>query len=112
MVSSAQVDPCFEHTFAGVRYTVAYNRETQHISYLFTEDDKFKTEDGLKVGDEIAVSRRNCAWPGWEMPGPTTTDGWRPIVGWNAEVKLTDGTFFRLGGNHAGRSSGYAATWF
>jgi hypothetical protein len=103
----AQMDPCFERSFNGVRYTVAYSRESKRITYVYTEDEKFKTTDGLRVGDEIPVSAQNVrAWPGWEIHGPTTADGWRPVIGWNGEVKLKDGSALNLWGKHDGSSSG------
>jgi hypothetical protein len=109
MTHPAQMDPCFERSFEGVRYTVAYSREMKLITYVYTEDHKFKTADGLKVGDEIAISEQNVrAWPGWEVHGPTTADGWRPLIGWNGEVKLKDGSALNLWGKHNGSSRGTA----
>jgi len=105
----AQIDPCVERYFDGVRYTVAFSKETKRITYLCTEDEKFRTADGLRVGSEIAVSEEDVrAWPGWEIHGPTTSDGWRPLIGWNLEVKLKDGSVLKLGGTHDGSSSGTA----
>ena len=109
MTHPAQIDPCFERFFDGVRYTVAFSRETKRITYLYTEDEKFRTADDLRVGDEIAVSEENVrAWPGWQIHGPTTSDGWRPLIGWDVEVKLKDGSVLNLRGKHDGSSSGTA----
>ena len=109
MTNPAQLDPCFERSFDGVRYTVAYSSKTKQVTYLYTKDEKFRTADGLKVGDEISISEENVrAWPGWEIHGPTTIDGWRPLIGWNGEVKLKDGSVLNLLGKHDGSRSGKA----
>jgi hypothetical protein len=97
MTSPAQLDPCFEQAFEGVRYRVAYSSKSKRVTYLTTSDGKFRTHSGLRVGDEIAISENTVrAWPGWEVHAPTTSDGWRPIVGFNSEVKLKDGTVLNL----------------
>jgi hypothetical protein len=100
MTHPAQLDPCFEHVFDGVQYKVAYNGQTRRVSYLSTSDSKFRTADGLQVGSEFRVTEDKVkAMPGWEVWGPTTSDGWRPIIGFNAEVKLKDGTLLKLNTN-------------
>jgi hypothetical protein len=109
MTHPAQLDPCFEGVFDGVRYRVAYSDQTKRVSYLYTSDTKFRTADGLQVGGEISVTGQNVrALPGWEIWAPTTSDGWRPIIGFNAEVKLKDGTLLKLSGKHDGSKAGTA----
>ena len=54
MTSPAQLDPCFEQAFEGVRYRVAYSSKSKRVTYLTTSDGKFRTHSGLRVGDEIA----------------------------------------------------------
>jgi hypothetical protein len=100
MTHPAQLDPCFEHVFDGVQYKVAYNGQTRRVSYLSTSDSKFRTTDGLQVGSEIRVTEATVhAMPGWVVWGPTTSDGWRPIIGgFNGEVKLKDATLLKLWG--------------
>jgi hypothetical protein len=103
----AQIDPCFERSFGEVRYTLAYSSQTRRVTYLYTEDEHFRTADGLKVGDEIAISEENVrAWPGWQIHGPTTSDGWRPVIGGDGEVKLNNGSMLNLRGKHDGSGSG------
>ena len=102
----AQLDDCFKYTFDGVTYSVAYNKH-KRVVYLFTADDKFRTADGLKVGDEITISEKTAeGMPGYEIWAPTTSDGWRPIIGFN-EVKLKDETIlnYHWPGTHDGEST-------
>jgi hypothetical protein len=109
MTHAAQIDPCFEHVFDGVQYKVAYNGQTHRVSYLSTSDSKFRTVDGLHVGSEIRVAEDKVyAIPGWEAWGPTTSDGWRPIIGFNSEIKLKDDTLLNLSGRIDGNREGIA----
>ena len=82
MTHSAQLDPCVELQVEGIKYQIAYREQTHRVSYLRTSDNKFRTTDGLKVGDSIPVSPKSVrAFPGWEIHAPKTPDGWSPIVG-------------------------------
>jgi hypothetical protein len=84
MTHPAQMDPCVDRVFGGVKYQVAYSQATHLVSYLYTSDEKFRTMDGLKVGDLIPVTPETVrALPGWQIFAPTTPDGWRPIVGYD-----------------------------
>jgi hypothetical protein len=110
MTSPAQLDPCFEHTYGGVKFTVAYRSDTKKVTYIFTTDDKFRTDDGLKVLDEISVTEQSIrAWPGWQVEAAATSDGWVPVISdFDMKVKLTDGTLLNLPGENGGSSSGKA----
>ena len=82
MTQPAQLDPCVERVFDGVNYQVAYSEQKHRVTYLHTNDEKFRTAEGLKIGDSIPISQETLrAWPGWEMRAPMTGDGWWPIVG-------------------------------
>ena len=74
----------------GVRFTtVGYDSRTRRIKYLFTQDDKFKTSDGLQVNSLISLAENEISSvKGWHTIGPRTRDGWRPILG-----ILLDGNF-------------------
>jgi len=100
MTSSAQLDPCIERVFDGIRYQIAYRLETHRVSYVYTSDDRFRTVDGLKIGDPIPVSRDTVGGePGWLSLAATTSDGWRPVVGYDGlRIKLRDGTVVDLTG--------------
>ncbi|MDT8068765.1 MAG: hypothetical protein ROO76_11445 [Terriglobia bacterium] len=109
MTHPAQLDPCFEHAFDGVLYTVAYDAQSKRVTYIYTKDRSFRTADGLKMGDEIAVSEKTVnAIPYWEIFGPSGSDGWKPIIGFNGEVKLQDGSVLNLWGKKNGSSTGVA----
>jgi hypothetical protein len=98
MTQPAQLDPCVERVFDGIKYQIAYSEKTHRVSYLYTADEKFRTADGLKIGDAIPVTRDNVrALPGWQIYAPTTRDGWRPIIGYDLlQIKLKDGTVLDL----------------
>lgn len=98
MTHPAQMDPCVEQVFDGVKYQIAYSNETRRVSYLYTDDENFRTVDGLKVGDLIPVSPQIVhALPGWQIHAQTTRDGWRPIMGYDLpQIKLNDGTVLDL----------------
>lgn len=94
MTSSAQLDPCVERIFDGIKYSIAYSTDTHRVTYVYTDDDKFRTIDGLKVGDSIPVSRETVVgWPGWQSYAPPTRDGWLPVIGFDGlQIKLVDGS--------------------
>jgi hypothetical protein len=109
MTHAAQLDPCFDGVFDSVEYKVAYSEQTKRVSYVSTSDKRFRTADGLRVGNEIRVTEENVrAVPGWEIWAPTTSDGWRPIIGFNAEVNLRDGTLLNIRGKRDGSKEGMA----
>ena len=65
------------------------------MTYIYTDDERFRTDEGLKVGDVIPVARETLiVVPSFAIYAPTTRDGWRPIVGDDllGKVRLTDGT--------------------
>lgn len=97
MTHPAQLDPCVQQLFDGVRYTIGYSKETRRVTYLYTDDKNFRTADGLKVGDSIPISDDSVrALPGWHVEAPITRDGWRPILGYDQKIKLRDGTVLNL----------------
>jgi hypothetical protein len=98
MTESSQLDPCVDLAFDGINHRVAYSQLTHKVAYVYTNDEKFRTTSGLKVGDPIPVSRKTVrALAGWQVYAPTTSDGWRPIVaGETPRIKLKDGTVMDL----------------
>ena len=100
---AAQVDPCFDTLLGGVKYTIAFGDRDHRVTYIHTSDPKFKAADGQKVGDEIEFPRSQLQVnPYFEIYGPTTRDGWRPIVGLDIgplEPTEKDGTKIDLRGN-------------
>jgi hypothetical protein len=98
MTSSAQLDPCVERVFDGIKYSIAYGTDTHRVTYVYTDDEKFRTIDGLKVGDSIAVSRDTVVGePGWQSYAPATGNGWLPVVGFDGlQIKLMDGSVIDL----------------
>jgi hypothetical protein len=83
VTQAAQTYPCFDKLIDEVTYTVAFDDNNKNrVTYISTSDPKFQTADGYKVGDEIEFPRSQLQVnPYFEIYGPTTRDGWRPIVG-------------------------------
>ena len=83
VTQAAQAYPCFDKLIDGVTYTIAFDDNNENrVTYISTSDPKFKTADGYKVGDEIEFPRSQLQVnPYFEIYGPSTRDGWRPIVG-------------------------------
>jgi hypothetical protein len=100
---AAQADPCFDTLIGGIEYTIAFGDKGHRVTYISTSDPKFKTADGHKVGDEIEFPRSQLHGSSyWEIYGPTTQDGWRPIVGFDLgplEPTEKNGTKIDLRGN-------------
>jgi len=95
LVHSAQMYPCVDLAFDGVRYWIGYDEHTKRVTYIYTDDEKFRTNAGLKVGDVIPVASKTLTVvPSVAVYAATTGDGWRPEVGHGlpGKVKLTDGT--------------------
>ncbi len=77
-----QTDPCRTLTVKNVDYTVAWNAETRTITYIYTEDPTFKTEDNVEVGTKLVLTEKDIkAYPGWLIVSAPTKDGWLPVVG-------------------------------
>ena len=106
MTRSAQLDPCVQRKFDGIKYTIAYSEETHRVTYVYTDDETFRTTDGLKVGDSIPVSKETVAGePGWQSYAPATPDGWLPVVGTDGlRITLKDGTIIDLMGSEGIKS--------
>jgi len=84
-------DPFVELELNGIRYTIAYQAKTRVITYIYTIDLRFRTVQGLKVGDEISLSREQISfYEGWQVYAPTACDGWKTVIGYDREPK----TFF------------------
>ena len=82
----SQLRPYIEVTIENVDYLIAYDEKTRKIKYILTSDKDFRTRKGLKVGDYIEVTEDQvAAFPGWEIFGPKTTDGWFPVIGVDLE---------------------------
>jgi hypothetical protein len=99
LAEPAQLDPCVTRRFEGIDYQIAYREQTRRVSYLYTTDERFRTADGLKVGDSVPVSQETVmGLPGWQIRAPVTRDRWWPVVGFDLpQIKLNDGTVLDLG---------------
>lgn len=92
MSSPGQLDKCFRMTANGVKYTVAFRRRGLRgnvATHVYTDDSKFQSLDGLRVGDIATVenSESIIAAPGFEIYAKVG-NGWLPVVGFNGEVDV------------------------
>jgi len=82
MTHPAQTRPFIRRSIRGVEYKIAFDRKTREIKYIYTNDLKFRTKDGLRVLGEIPLTREQLdVIPYWEIRAPMTPDGWYPVVG-------------------------------
>jgi len=82
VTSAAQTYPCFDVVIHDVKYTVTFDKESHKVTSVFTSDLKFKTLDGHEIGDSLEFPRALLeVSPYWEVYGPDTLDGWKPVVG-------------------------------
>ena len=89
----SQIRPCFEIIVDGIKYTVAFDKSTLKIKYIFTSDKNFETSNGLKVGSEIKVLKKEVKiFRGWNVYSGKTDDGWDQLIGINFQLEYRDGT--------------------
>jgi hypothetical protein len=104
----SQTYPCvLDLTISGVKFSsVGYDSETKRVKYLITSDAKFRTKEGLRVGDWIEVSEDQVtSYPGWNIYGPRTKDGWHIVLGsalLEQRVTFQDGTVVILSASRKG----------
>ncbi len=85
MVNSAQFDPCVWTTVDGIVYMIAFRQrdgKNYFVTRVSTNDTKFKSPDGIRVGDEITVNGPEDVFeaPYFEVYAKSKTN-WIPIVG-------------------------------
>jgi hypothetical protein len=95
VATPSQTYPCVVGLeVGGVKFnTVGYDSTTKRVKYLATSDARFRTKEGLRVGDWIDVSEDQVlSVYGWNIYGPTTKDGWHIVLGFALPIKGVDGT--------------------
>jgi len=95
MVNSAQLDPCVEATVDGTVYTVAFRQEDNKryvATRVSTIDPKFRSTDGIRVGDAITVNGPEDVFeaPYFEVYAKSKTE-WVPIVGFLGKANVAVG---------------------
>jgi hypothetical protein len=91
MTHSAQFRPYIRKEIKGIKYIIAYDEKNLVIKYISTHDQKFKSANGLKVGDYVEVNDEQLAvYPGWEIRGPEDKDGWQTLIGFDSEMTVLD----------------------
>jgi hypothetical protein len=93
MVSPGQMDRCAHVEIRGITYTVAFRRKPgsrkEVVTYVHTDDQKFRTKNGKRVGDTLIVLGRSTltSAPGFEIYADGAILDWQPVVGFNGLVK-------------------------
>jgi hypothetical protein len=99
-IAPLQMLPCIPDVMVmGVKFKIAYDAHSSEIRYLYTDDQQFVTSEGLQVGSWIQVQTNQLEFfPGWNIYGPTTRDGWRTILssGLSGELEFSDGSVLDL----------------
>src|SRR5262245_63943409 len=89
MTHPAQLRPFIRQEIDGVSYVIAYVEESRKVKYITTDDKDFTTDEGLRVGNFIELTKDEIiAYPGWEIRGPANKDGWHPVVGFAEKVTI------------------------
>ena len=87
--SDDHYDPCSEIAIGEVRYTIAWDEQSKAVTYLFTDDHRVVTDNGLAVGNSLRVA------------DGTQSDSTVPYMKWMIDPKWKD-TDAKLG----------SAVWF
>jgi hypothetical protein len=89
MTHPSQLRPFIRQEIDGVGYVIAYDEESRKVKYITTNDKDFTTDEGLRVGNFIELTKDEIiAYPGWEIRGPANKDGWHPVVGFLDKVTI------------------------
>jgi isocitrate dehydrogenase kinase/phosphatase len=74
--------PFIRKAVGGIEYYIAFEEKTRKIKYIDTSDKNFRTENGLRPGMEITVTKDQLYvgpwW--WYVLAPVTPDGWLPVL--------------------------------
>jgi hypothetical protein len=91
VTDASQTRPFIETTIDDVDYLIAFDQKTRKIKYIHTNDDDFRTVNGLTVDSEITFTREQLIiFPYWEIRAPATPDGWFPVIGDDASPYGTE----------------------
>lgn len=79
-----QLRPFIVRQIEGVRYEIAFDKSSREVKYIHTNDEQFRTVEGLKTGDCMSAREGELhPYPGWELQGEPAKDGWIPVFGFN-----------------------------
>jgi hypothetical protein len=91
MTAASRTRPFVELTIKDVEYLIAFDEKTREIKYIYTDDDNFRTVNGLTADSEITFTREQLIiFPYWQIRAPATPDGWFPVIGDGASPFGTD----------------------
>jgi len=61
---------------------IAFDKATRKIKYIYTDDEDFRSADGLRVDQEITIKWDDLDVLGYfQLRGLPDKNGWQPIVG-------------------------------
>lgn len=90
-ISAGQMDPCVLVNFKGIEFRVAYCSEKHgnHVTDIHTTDSRFRTRQGLKIGDIITISAESeiMPVPYFEIYQAGSED-WLPVIGILDQVSM------------------------
>jgi len=94
LTNPSQFRPYIDITIDSVDYIIAFNEKTMEIKYIYTDDNNFRTIQGLKISSEISLTKDEIIiYPGWNVYSKITDDGWYPIIGHNFTFENDSTTF-------------------
>lgn len=80
--AASQMFPFVEITIREVDYVIAFDRESRKIKYIFTDDEDFQSDNGLRVDQEITFKWAEIDVLGYfQLRGPKDKNGWQPVIG-------------------------------
>lgn len=81
LTAEAHYDPCAPVTIANVHYVIAWDQDSHRVSYIFTADPAFRTQNNLAVGRQSRVLRsRLLPYKRWQIDAHDASSGWFPVV--------------------------------
>lgn len=92
-VSAGQLDLCVGANIDGVIYTIAYRKsagEGCFVTRVYTDDSKFKSPEGLRVGDEITlIGPEDIFESGYFEVYARKGTRWIPVIGALGKIRFT-----------------------
>lgn len=80
--AASQTFPYIEVTIKEVDYLIAFDEASRKIKYIYTDDEDFKSSNGLEVDQEVTFKWDEIEVLGYfQLRGPEDKDGWQPVIG-------------------------------
>lgn len=80
--AASQMFPAVDVSINNVEYTIAFDKKTRKIKYIYTDDEDFKNSDGFRVGETKTFKWADLDVLGYfEVRGPEDKNGWQAVIG-------------------------------